>query len=143
VALFLQLARAASPDFELNAGNAASVAAICRRLDGLPLALELAAARTRVLSPTALLERLECPLPLLVDGAVDLPERHKTMARTLEWSYDLLDDAHKLLFRRLSPFAGSFSLDAAQTVSRGLRHRPRLTSCLAEVPALDGTWAPP
>jgi predicted ATPase/DNA-binding XRE family transcriptional regulator len=116
VALFLQRAEAASPDFELTPANAASIAAICRRLDGLPLALELAAARTRVLSPTALLERLECPLPLLVDGAVDLPERQKTMARTIDWSYDLLEDAHKVLFRRLAPFAGSFSLAAAQKV---------------------------
>ena len=116
VALFLQRASAASPEFELTAGNAAAVAAICRRLDGLPLALELAAARTRVLSPAALLERLECPLPLLVDGAVDLPERQKTMARTIDWSYDLLDEPHSLLFRRLAPFAGSFSLEAAQKV---------------------------
>jgi predicted ATPase/DNA-binding XRE family transcriptional regulator len=116
VALFLQRAGAASPDFELTPSNAATIAAICRRLDGLPLALELAAARTRVLSPMALLERLECPLPLLVDGAVDLPERQKTMARTIEWSYDLLDEPHKLLFRRLAPFAGSFTLAAAQTI---------------------------
>jgi predicted ATPase len=116
VALFLERAEAAAPDFELTAANAASIAAICRRLDGLPLALELAAARTRVLSPAALLARLECPLPLLVDGAADLPERQKTMRRTIEWSYDLLDEPHQLLFRRLAPFAGGFSLDAAQTV---------------------------
>jgi predicted ATPase/transcriptional regulator with XRE-family HTH domain len=116
VALFMQRAEAASPDFELTAANAAPIAAICRRLDGLPLALELAAARTRVLSPLALLERLECPLPLLVDGAADLPERQKTMTHTIDWSHDLLEEPHKVLFRRLAPFAGSFSLAAAQSV---------------------------
>ena len=116
VALFVQRAEAASSDFEITASNAASIAAICRRLDGLPLALELAAARTRVLSPAALLAHLERPLPLLVDGALDLPERQKTMRRTIEWSYDLLEEPHKLLFRRLAPFAGSFSLHAAETV---------------------------
>jgi predicted ATPase/transcriptional regulator with XRE-family HTH domain len=116
VALFVERAEAATPDFELTTANAASIAAICRRLDGLPLALELAAAKTRVLSPAALLARLECPLPLLVDGAADLPERQKTMRRTIEWSYDLIDEPYKLLFRRLAPFAGSFSLDAAQAV---------------------------
>jgi predicted ATPase/DNA-binding XRE family transcriptional regulator len=116
VALFVERAEAAAPDFELTAANASSIAAICRRLDGLPLALELAAARTRVLSPAALLARLECPLPLLVDGAADLPERQKTMRRTIEWSYDLLDESQQVLFRRLAPFAGSFSLHAAQAV---------------------------
>jgi predicted ATPase/transcriptional regulator with XRE-family HTH domain len=116
VALFVERAEAAAPDFKLTAANASSIAAICRRLDGLPLALELAAARTRVLSPAALLARLETPLPLLVDGALDLPERQKTMRRTLEWSYELLDEPHKVLFRRLAPFTGSFSLQAAQRV---------------------------
>jgi transcriptional regulator with XRE-family HTH domain len=93
VALFVDRAEAAAPEFRLTGANAPFVAAICRRLDGLPLALELAAAKTRVLSPAALLARLESPLPVLVDGAADLPERQKTMRRTLEWSHALLEPA--------------------------------------------------
>src|SRR6202022_1255898 len=104
----VQRAEAAAPEFQLTGANAASVAAICRRLDGLPLALELAAAPTRVLPPAALLARLESPFPLLVGGAADLPERQKTMRRTIEWSYDLLEPAQQRLFPRRAPFARSF-----------------------------------
>jgi predicted ATPase/DNA-binding XRE family transcriptional regulator len=112
VELFVECARAASPSFELTGANAAAVAAICWRLDGLPLALELAAARTRFLGPTALLSRLDRALE--ADGARDLPQRQRTMRATLDWSHNLLHNPEKELFRRLSVFAGGFTLEAAE-----------------------------
>ena len=93
------------------------VVAICRRLDHLPLAIELAAARTKVLSTRALLERLEQRLPLLTGGARDLPERQRTLRATLDWSHDLLTPDGQVAFRRLSVFRGSFILDAAETIT--------------------------
>lgn len=114
VELFVERARTASPTFELTRQNAASVAAICWRLDGLPLALELAAARARFLGPTALLSRLDRALE--AGGARDLPERQRTMRATLDWSHDLLDEPEKDLFARLSVFAGGFTLEAAEAV---------------------------
>lgn len=114
VQLFVERARAASPDFELTQANCAAVAAVCRRLDGLPLALELVAARVRVLSPTELLARLDQLLPLLVGGSRDLPERQQTMRAAINWSYELLDPAERALFRRLSVFVGGWVLDAAE-----------------------------
>ncbi|MDQ5818620.1 MAG: NB-ARC domain-containing protein [Actinomycetota bacterium] len=114
VELFVQRARAASPTFELTRHNAASVAAICWRLDGLPLALELAAARVKFLGPTALLSRLDRALE--AGGARDLPERQRTMRATLDWSYELLHGPEKELFGRLSVFAGGFELEAAEAV---------------------------
>jgi predicted ATPase/DNA-binding XRE family transcriptional regulator len=114
VELFAERARAASPSFELTEANAAAVAAICWRLDGLPLALELAAARMRFLGPTALLSRLDRALE--AGGARDLPERQRTMRATLDWSHDLLHNPEKELFRRLSVFAGGWTLEAAETV---------------------------
>jgi predicted ATPase/transcriptional regulator with XRE-family HTH domain len=114
VELFVQRAEEASPAFELTQSNAAAVAEICRRLDGLPLALELAAARTRFLGPTALLSRLDQALQ--TGGARDLPERQRTMRATLDWSHDLLHEPERELFRRLSVFAGGFTLEAAEVV---------------------------
>ena len=114
VELFAERAQAASPSFELTEANAAAVAAICWRLDGLPLALELAAARVRFLGPTALLSRLDRALE--TGGARDLPERQRTMRATLDWSHDLLHNPEKELFRRLSVFAGGWTLEAAEEV---------------------------
>lgn len=102
VDLFAQRARAVDPAFVLSDANAAVVAAICERLDGLPLAIELAAARIRFFSPAALLRRLEQRLPLLTGGARDAPARHQTLRDTIGWSYDLLDDAGRRLFARLA-----------------------------------------
>jgi predicted ATPase/class 3 adenylate cyclase len=126
VALFVQRAQLANPAFELTAENAAAVAEICNRLDGLPLALELAAARSRLLSPDAMLDRLitwtpssSGPLRLLTGGARDLPERQQTLRGAIEWSYDLLESGEKQLFRRLAAFAGGCTLEAAEAVCGG------------------------
>jgi predicted ATPase len=116
VALFLRRAQAVKPDFALTETNAATVATICRKLDGLPLALELAAARIRVLSPQAMLERLDHQLSFLTGGASDLPARQRTMRETIAWSYDLLTPAEQILFRRLAVFAGGCSLSAIEAV---------------------------
>jgi predicted ATPase/transcriptional regulator with XRE-family HTH domain len=116
VALFVDRAAAGAPDFRLTARNAPFLAEICRRLDGLPLAIELAAAWIRLLTAEALLARLERRLEVLVGGAVDLPERQRTMRRTLQWSYDLLTRAEQALFRRLSAFSGGAALDAIAAV---------------------------
>src|SRR5215216_4578990 len=94
-----------------------TVTTVCRRLDNLPLAIELAAARTKLLSPAALLRRLDETLPLLVSGAIDLPERQRTLRATIEWSHDLLDPDAQAAFRRLSVFRGSLTLDAAEAIT--------------------------
>jgi predicted ATPase/class 3 adenylate cyclase len=119
VRLFLQRARDHKPDFTLTPANAAAVAAICGRLDGLPLALELAAARVRLLTPEAILARLSMRLRFLTRGARDLPERHQSLRRAIDWSHDLLETEERRLFRRLSLFAGGFTLDAAEALSEG------------------------
>ena len=116
IRLFVERARSVKPHFELTAENAGSVTDICTRLDGLPLAIELAAARVKILSPQAILPRLENRLKLLTGGARDLPARQQTMRGAVEWSYDLLDEDEKVLFRRLSVFAGGFQLEAAEAV---------------------------
>ncbi len=116
VALFLERARAVNPAFALTTDNAVTIVEICRHLDGLPLALELAVSRLSLLGPEALLARLKHHLPLLTQGARDLPKRQQTLHNTLAWSYDLLEEREQHLFRNLSVFAGSFSLDAAKLV---------------------------
>jgi predicted ATPase/DNA-binding winged helix-turn-helix (wHTH) protein len=116
VALFVQRAVAAKPDFELNRENAAAVAEICARLDGLPLAIELAAARVKVLSPVSLLARLTRRLQFLTGGPRDLPERQQTLRAAMDWSYDLLNSAEQKLFRRLSAFVGGCNLEGVEAV---------------------------
>jgi predicted ATPase/DNA-binding XRE family transcriptional regulator/tetratricopeptide (TPR) repeat protein len=117
VQLFVERAHEADPAFSLHDDNAAALAAICRRLDGLPLAIELAAARSRFLPPPALLPRLERRLPLLTGGRRDAPDRHRTMREAIGWSYDILGAGEQRLFRRLSVFVGGFTLDAATAVA--------------------------
>ena len=114
VDLFVQRVRLVRPDFALDAESAPVVAEIVRRLDGLPLAIELAAARVRVLSPQGILERLDDRMKLLVGGADNVPARQRTLRGAIDWSYDLLDEAEARLFRRLSVFAGGCSLQAAE-----------------------------
>jgi predicted ATPase/Tfp pilus assembly protein PilF len=118
VQLFAARASAASPRFELNSDTLPLVAEICYQLDGLPLAIELAAARIKLLTPEMILERLAGRLDLLTGGARDLPERQRTLRNTLDWSYSLLDQESQALFSILSVFAGGFSLEAAEAVCK-------------------------
>ncbi len=128
VALFLHCARAARPDFQVTPANTRTIAEICVRLDGLPLAIELAAARIKLLPPQALLARLEHRLQVLTSGARDAPVRQQTLRNTLAWSYDLLAAEEQQLFRRLSVFAGGCTLEAVEGLS----------TALGELPADDG-----
>jgi predicted ATPase len=117
VALFVDRARAVRHDFALTESNAAAVVGICRRLDGLPLAIELAAARTRLLDPDALLDRLATSLDALGTGAVDLPERQRTLRATVEWSVGLLDDAERSLLEVAAVFVDGWTVDAVAQVA--------------------------
>ncbi len=117
VALFVDRARAVRPGFALTEGNAEAVGQICRRLEGLPLAIELAAARTRLLDPEQLLRRLEASLDALGTGAVDMPERQRTLRATVEWSTGLLEDAERSLLETTAVFVDGWTTDAAARVS--------------------------
>jgi len=121
IVLFIHHARAVQPAFELTNANATAVAEICVRLDGLPLAIELAAARLKLFAPEALLARLNSRLALLSSGARDLPARQQTIRTTIAWSYDLLTEAEQMLFRRLGIFVGGCTLEAAEAVALELR----------------------
>jgi predicted ATPase/class 3 adenylate cyclase len=116
VALFVERAKLVRPDFELTAANASTVVAICARLDGLPLALELAASRLKLLPPAVLLGRLERSLDLLQTTAADRTDRQRTLRGAISWSYDLLEEPQRALFRRLAIFAGGFRLEDAEAI---------------------------
>jgi predicted ATPase/DNA-binding winged helix-turn-helix (wHTH) protein len=116
IELFVQRAAAVWPDFAMISENTTTIREICSRLDGLPLAIELAAARTRVLPSNAILDRLQRRLQLLTGGALDLPQRQQTLRRTIDWSHDLLNEPERRLFRRLSAFVGGCTLEAAEAV---------------------------
>jgi predicted ATPase/class 3 adenylate cyclase len=117
VALFVQRASAVDPSFRLSEENAAAVADLSVRLEGLPLAIELAASRVKLLPPGAILERLDHRLELLTGGPVDLPARQRTLREAIGWSHDLLDEPERIVFRRLSAFAGGWTLEAAEAVT--------------------------
>src|SRR5207247_1716846 len=117
VALFVELARRGAPDFSLTSDNAAVVTSICQRLDGLPLAIELAAARVKIFGPNLLLERTDRRLSLLIDGPRDLPARQQALAKTIAWSYDLLIPDEQALFRRMAVFSGGGQLDSIEAIN--------------------------
>ena len=116
VELFIDRARAAGSDLDLDHDRLEAIAEICRRLDGIPLAIELAASRAKVVGPEELLRRLNRSLSFLTGGPRDLPVRQQTLRSTIAWSHDLLDDSERRLFARLGVFAAGFSLEAAETV---------------------------
>jgi predicted ATPase len=118
VSLFVQRAWAVSPAFELKRENAHDLVSIVRHLDGLPLGIELAAARIKLLSPAGIHARLNTSLKLLTGGPQDLPARQQIMRSAIEWSYDLLDQAAQTLFVRLGVFSGGFTIEAAEAVCR-------------------------
>ena len=137
VALFVQRAQAIKPDFQLTADNARTIAEICGHLDGLPLALELAAARIKLLSPLALLARLSHRLQVLTGGVQDAPVRQQTLRHTIQWSYDLLSQEEQRLFRWLSAFVGGCTLEAAEAVcQQGRQDGEQIPSVLEGVASL-------
>jgi predicted ATPase/DNA-binding CsgD family transcriptional regulator len=135
-ALFLQKAQAVKPDFQLTPENAPTLAQICKQLDGLPLSLELAAARIKLFPPAALLARLASRLELLTDGPIDRPARQQSLRHTLDWSYNLLEPDEQRLFRRLGVFVGGCSLEALEAITRWSGEAPleivRLVSALLD-----------
>jgi DNA-binding winged helix-turn-helix (wHTH) protein len=144
VELFAVRAQTAKSSFALNAENAPIIAEICRKLDGLPLAIELAAVRVKLLSPQAISTRLEHSLNLLTGGAKDLPEHQQTMRGTIRWSYDLLEEDEQILFRRLAVFANGFMVEAAESLSEppavagGLSFNNRSSLPMLNPPATAG-----
>jgi predicted ATPase len=136
-ALFVDRARAADPDFALTEDNAADVAAICRTLEGLPLAIELAAAKARMLTPQGIAQRLGQSLPLLTAAVRDLPERHRTMRATIEWSVSLLSDEDRDLLESLGVFARRFTLDAVEALGVGRSWEGRAIEGIAAL--VDGS----
>lgn len=140
VSLFLQRAQAIQSDFQLTPANARSIAAICARLEGLPLAIELAAARIKLLPPQALLKRLKNRLQVLTGGRQDLPARQQTLQNTLQWSYDLLTPQEQHLFRLLSIFVGGCSLQAVEAVAHTVDDAARASSTKSQqtLAVLDG-----
>jgi predicted ATPase/class 3 adenylate cyclase/DNA-binding CsgD family transcriptional regulator len=136
VALFIQRAQAVKPTFQLTNANAPAVAEICARLDGLPLAIELAAARIKLLPPQALLARLGQRLQMLTGGARDAPARQQTLRNTIEWSYQLLDSQEQRLFQRLSVFVGGCTPEAIETVCTALETSTPSISMLDGVASL-------
>ncbi len=133
VELFLQRAKEVKPEFRITNDTAPAVAEICYRLDGLPLAIELAAARIKLLPPRAMLARLEHRLEFLTGGARDLPERQQTLRNAIAWSYELLDENEQKLFRRLSVFVGGCTIDAVEAVAGD---NPAQTSILDQLGSL-------
>ncbi len=117
IELFTERAQAVKPDFRITAENGAVIASICKRLDGLPLAIELAAARTRLFSPSALLQRLGSRMDLLRSGPRDLPARQRALRTTIDWSYELLDESEQRLFQLLSVFSGGCSFEAVEEIA--------------------------
>jgi predicted ATPase/DNA-binding CsgD family transcriptional regulator len=136
VMLFIQRAQAARPDFQLTAATARSIAEICVRLDGLPLAIELSAARIKLFPPQALLKRLEHRFQVLTGGAQDAPVRQQTLRNTIQWSYDLLKPEEQRLFRRLSVFVGGCTLEALEALCSSLDDRDTAVGVLDGVTSL-------
>jgi predicted ATPase/DNA-binding CsgD family transcriptional regulator len=137
VALFIQRIHSVKPDFQITAANANAIAAICTRLDGLPLAIELAAARIRILSPQALLARLEHRLQVLTQGPREVHARQQTLRNTIQWSYDLLSVQEQRLFRRLTVFVGGFTLEAVEAICQALdKDRSETSNVFEEVSSL-------
>ncbi|HEV2072656.1 MAG TPA: LuxR C-terminal-related transcriptional regulator [Thermomicrobiales bacterium] len=136
ILLFVSRAQSVKPEFTLTENNGSAIADICRRLDGLPLAIELAAARIKVLPPAALRARLEHALPILTDGSRDLPAHQQTMRTTIAWSYDLLSLAERLFFQHLAVFVGGFTLKAFETVCGDLAS-PELDALTALTSLVD------
>lgn len=126
VALFVERARSVKPDFQITLANAPAIVEICRALDGLPLAIELAAARVKMLSPQAILTRLSRRFALLADGPRDLPERHRSLLGAMAWSFDLLHPQEQAMLRRMAVFSGGWTLAAAEAVCASLSDEPPL-----------------